>query len=176
MKRLNPRATIWFFVKQTPGLWLVLPALAFYIFLTYGGKSVTAAAPEFFGPTMAILVAALGVIIPGMLVLFLIWSWLWYQSFQYQLTDTEFRKEFGVIHKHYVSIPYEQVQNVDIHRGIFDRILGLSELLIQTAGLSETRLDPKLHRVTAEGHLPGLSKHEAENLRSELVKRASLSQ
>jgi uncharacterized membrane protein YdbT with pleckstrin-like domain len=62
---------------------------------------------------------------------------------------------------------------VDINRGLLARILGLSELQIQTAGASfsfNTR--NSMNAIFAEGALPGISKEEAETVREELVKRA----
>lgn len=77
-----------------------------------------------------------------------------------------------MIWKKYVTIPYERIQNVDIYRGIFARILGLSDLQIQTAGMSATVGSYGISGAGAEGRLPGVSQEEAEKLRDELVKRA----
>lgn len=53
---------------------------------------------------------------------------------------------------------------MDIHRGVFARLPGLSDLSIRTAGASGT--------VLSEGKLPGLSVQIAESLRDERVGRA----
>ena len=90
---------------------------------------------------------------------------LTYKYYKYELTDRGFRKESGIIYKKYVTIPYDRIQNVDIHRGITARILGLSDLHIQTAGTSAPS-------AIGEGRLPGLSVEIAERLRDELVDRA----
>jgi len=76
--------------------------------------------------------------------------------------------EKGVIWKKYISIPYERIQNVDIYRGILARILGLSDLHIQTAGYSAYGK----HGMGSEGRFPGLDTRTAEQLREQLVKRA----
>ncbi len=86
-----------------------------------------------------------------------------------ELIDTGFRKESGVISKRYVTIPYDRIQNVNIDRGIMARILGLSDLSIETAGFSAIQMR---RGYSAEGRLPGLSTEVAEQLRDELVKRA----
>lgn len=93
-----------------------------------------------------------------------IWAKLSYKFYKYEITDAGFRKESGVIYKRYVTIPYDRIQNVDIYRGIVARVLNLSDLQIQTAGVSG--------RIGAEGRLPGLSKEVAEQLRDELIQRA----
>lgn len=106
----------------------------------------------------------LWIIIPAALILWFVWAKLTYHFYRYELTDAGFRKELGVIYKMYVTIPYDRIQNVDIYRGILDRILGLSNLNIQTAGASGV--------AGAEGRLPGLSREVAEQLRDELIQRA----
>lgn len=105
-----------------------------------------------------------------------IWANLTYKYWRYELTDDAFRKESGVIWKKYVSVPYERIQNIDINRGVFARILGLSDLHIQTAGSSAVSYGRGgLAGVGSEGRLPGLGKDEAEKLRDELIKRAKQS-
>jgi len=62
------------------------------------------------------------------------------------------------------------LQNVDILRGIFARMFGLSDLQIQTAGQSATTGFSLLS--SSEGRLPGLDIQTAEKLKDELIKRA----
>ena len=93
-----------------------------------------------------------------------IWSKLTLRFYCYELTDKGFCKESGVVSKEYVTIPYDRIQNVDIYRSVFSRILGLSDLSIQTAGNTQ---------VGSEGRLSGISQENAEKLRNELVSRAS---
>lgn len=100
-----------------------------------------------------------------------LWAKLSYNRYKYELREDGFRKEHGVIWKKYVTIPYERIQNVDIYRGLIARILGLSDLQIQTAGMSAPRSAGILGG-EAEGRLLGLSPQEAEKLRDELIKRA----
>jgi len=107
----------------------------------------------------------LWIIIPAFLVLCFVWAKLSYHFYRYELTEAGFRKELGVIYKKYVTIPYDRIQNVDIYRGIAARILGLSDLNIQTAGTS-------MQTMRGEGRLPGLSREVAEQLRDELIQRA----
>jgi uncharacterized membrane protein YdbT with pleckstrin-like domain len=106
-----------------------------------------------------------GTILSAFLFIYILYFWarLAYKAYRYDLTEEGFRKECGVIYKQYINIPYNRIQNIDIHRGILSRFLGLSELRIQTAGMGSTR---------SEGILPGLSAQEAENLRNQLLKKA----
>jgi uncharacterized membrane protein YdbT with pleckstrin-like domain len=94
-----------------------------------------------------------------------IWAKLTYRFYRYELTENSFRKELGVIYKKYVTIPYDRIQNVDIYRGILARLLGLSDINIQTAGSSVDTLG-------GEGRLPALSKEVAEKLRDEVLRRS----
>jgi len=98
-----------------------------------------------------------------------LWAKLTYKFWKYQLTEDAIKIEKGVIWKKYISIPYERIQNVDIYRGILARILGLSDLQIQTAGYS---VGPRGHGMGTEGKLPGVSVQTAEQLREDLIKRA----
>ncbi len=105
----------------------------------------------------------LWIIIPAVLVLCFVWAKLTYHFYRYELTDAGFRKELGVIYKKYVTIPYDRIQNVNIDRGIIERLLGLSRIQIFTAGTGN---------IIGEGILPGLSREVAEQLRDELIQRA----
>jgi len=111
-------------------------------------------------------------IIPAYLVLCFIWAKLTYRFYRYELIEDGFRKESGVIYKKYVTIPYDRIQNVDINRGILARLLGLSDLNIQTAGASATVSRYGVMGGGAEGRLPAVSKEVAEQLRDELVRHA----
>ena len=108
----------------------------------------------------------------GVLVVAFIWAKLTYHFYRYELTEEGFRKELGVIFKKYVTIPYDRIQNVDIYRGILARILGLSDLNIQTAGMSASVVRFGVSGGGAEGRLPALSREVAEEVRNELIRRA----
>lgn len=112
------------------------------------------------------------VILLGVLVIAFIWAKLTYHFYRYELTEEGFRKELGVIFKKYVTIPYDRIQNVDIYRGILARILGLSDLNIQTAGMSASVGRFGVSGAGAEGRLPALSREVAEEVRNELIRRA----
>src|SRR3989338_4045613 len=76
-----------------------------------------------------------------------------YDRWFYEFTGTNLKIERGIIWKHYSNIPYERVQNVDIHSGILARILGFSSVQIQTAGYSAVYSGRGLS-VGSEGYLP----------------------
>lgn len=95
-------------------------------------------------------------------------AYLTYINWKYGLTADALRIEKGIIWKKYVSVPYERIQNVDILRGILARLLGLSDIYIQTAGQS---MGPAFSPFS-EGRLPGLDHVIAENFRDELIRKA----
>ena len=139
MKQLHPRAVWLFFVKF---LYLAVPI-------------------SFFVGVVA------WVIIPFIILFTWMWAKLTYKYYRYQLTEEGIKKEHGVIWKKYTTIPYDRVQNVDIYRGLLARLLGLSDLQVQTAG----GISSGSYGGFSEGRLPGLSPEVAEQIRDELVKR-----
>lgn len=157
MKQLDPRAVWLFFITTV--------ARCLFLLIIVGLSAIGAIAEsvkvqgEFSG-----VIVTLAVFI-GFLGLMYLWARLSYKYYLYELTADGFRKESGVITKKYVTIPYDRIQNVDIYRGLLSRMLGLSDLHIQTAGASSAK-------VTAEGRLPGLAAADAEKMRDELIKRA----
>ncbi len=88
-----------------------------------------------------------------------------YKNWKYQLTDKTLKIEKGVIWKKYISIPNDRIQNVDIYRGVFARLLGISEIHVQTAGYSSGNQ----RGINSEGRLPGLDIKVALDLSDELV-------
>ncbi len=163
MKQLDPKA-VWLLLFIYLGRWAVLfgPFVFAYVSVFTLGDTQTGTGSTYFTSSFFNLLLVLGVFF---LILLYIWARLAYRFYRYELTDAGFRKELGVIYKKYVTIPYDRIQNVDIYRGIVARILGLSDLNIQTAGTS-------MQTMQGEGRLPGLSREVAEQLRDELIERA----
>lgn len=159
MKQLDPKAVWLFFFSSISGFFVIALILSFGVgafIQSLIEEEVIEVGPVFgFGK----------IIIPVlfMLIVSYVWAKLSYRFYKYELTDAGFRKEYGVIWKKYVTIPYDRIQNVDIYRGIIARILGLSDLNIQTAGGTANAM--------MEGRLPGVSKEVAEQLRDELINR-----
>ena len=165
MKQLDPKAVWLFFINFSFRWFFVAIILGIYIIIQLATTDVfsnlSAGFPLLFG------------IMGAPLIFFYIWARLTFYYYRYELTAEGFKKELGVIFKHYTTIPYDRIQNVDIHRGIFDRFLGLSSLSIQTAGASAVvSRRGMVMRLGAEGFVPGLSHEIAEQLRSELIARA----
>lgn len=158
MKQLDPKAVWLFFFNSIISLFVIIVfciplILSAIVWSTDNNDSVGGAIALFLLIIIVVLIANF------------IWAKLTYHFYRYELVEMGFRKELGIISKKYVTIPYDRIQNVDIHRGILSRILGLSDIRIQTAGMSGGG--------GAEGSLPGISAIVAEELRDELIKRAT---
>ena len=167
MKQLDPKA-VWLLLLIYIGRWVVLfgPFVFAYVFIfTLGENTQTGVMSMYFTADFFNLLLTFSALF---LILLYVWARLAYCFYGYELREDGFRKEYGVIYKRYVTIPYDRIQNVDILRGIWARILGLSDLQIQTAGISG--VGP--YGAATEGRLPGLSFEEAERLRDELIRRA----
>ncbi|MDQ3089707.1 MAG: PH domain-containing protein [bacterium] len=168
MQQLDPKAVWLFFLTFFfRGLFIVI-VLSVWASGTIGDYN------EYFTDTNQISLKFLNVLwitIPVFLILSFVWAKLTYKFYRYELTDAGFRKELGVIYKKYVTIPYDRIQNVDIYRGIMARLLGLSDLNIQTAGMSSSGGAYGVSSRGSEGRLPALSKESAEQLRDELIRR-----
>ncbi len=170
MQKLDPKF-VWFMLINSTFSWLFTWVVLFVGF----GISFVLSANEEGGSALS---GVLGLVFAGFfafLVLTILASYVWarltYHYYRYELREDGFRKEHGVIWKKYVTIPYDRIQNVDIYRGILSRLLGLSDLQVQTAG----GITAGSYGAFSEGRLPGLSKEVAEELRDELVRRARAS-
>ena len=166
MKQLDPKA-VWLFFISFVLRWFIL----FIILVVYGSVAIISRLQDNTDSVSFGFLNWLWVIIPAFLIICFVWAKLTYRFYRYELIETGFRKESGVIYKKYVTIPYDRIQNVDIYRGILARLLGLSDLNIQTAGASAVMSRHGAMGIGAEGRLPALSKEIAEQLRDELIER-----
>ena len=118
------------------------------------------------------------IILLGIALLFLfliifgeIYARMAYNRWFYEFTKRELKIEKGIIFKNYKSIPYQRIQNVDIHRGILARMLGFSTLDIQTAGYSGGYSRHGRGRSASEGHIPAVSMKRAEQIRNWIMEQ-----
>ncbi len=186
MQKLHPKAVWLFFVQFIirgfivflfVSLWL----LPFFLTFVFKGATITVMnETKYYPPTEPEIergyLSLTFFLYIVFIIVYVVFCWIWakltYRYWKYELAEDAFKKECGVIWKKYVSIPYERIQNVDIYRGVFARILGLSDLQVQTAGYSAISTKRGIVGMNAEGRLLGLDKNTAEQLREELIKRA----
>ena len=105
-----------------------------------------------------------------MLAFTLFMVWLTYRNYKYCLGEDSLKIKRGILNKEEVAIPYRQIQDVDIKRDLYFQMMGLSRIIILTAGQEdETPRDSE-----SEGILPALDKDLAEWFQAELLKRANV--
>lgn len=96
---------------------------------------------------LPILLAAgndLGMIVPAailagiaaILVVFVVWTRLYYATMEYELHDDELRWRRGVWFRTTGIVPYNRITNLDLKQGPVMRWLKISTISIQTAGYS----------------------------------------
>ncbi|MDO8515810.1 MAG: PH domain-containing protein [bacterium] len=114
---------------------------------------------------------SLGIALLSFAVALLI-GWLEYITYHFELSDHALHIRKGIFYKTETAIPYRQIQNVNIVRDLFYQIVGLSQLVILTAGSegdenNEGGDEP-------EGILPALDNDWAKELQAELLKRSNV--
>lgn len=96
-------------------------------------------------------------LVVGYFVVMLGYQLVYYQRFQYDLTEDTLDIASGVVSRRNREIPIRRVQNVDISRNVVQRALGIAQINLETAGGSST-----------EASLKYVSVEEAERLQSEI--------
>lgn len=103
---------------------------------------------------MAAWVLAL-LVVPSML-----WAIAEYRMFRYGLADGDLVLDTGVLRRQHRVIPLARVQSIDVRQSALQRLVGMAEVHMETAGGE-----------TAEAVLSVLALGEAEALRVELLSR-----
>jgi len=162
VNKLHPRA-FWLFVAQGLVTFTFISLVFLFPFSwMFTGLVADEALPTVVGLSLGGSVLICLLVFGGLIT---IWAKLYYNSYKYEFGKEGVKIERGVIWKKYVTIPYGRIQNIDILRGPLARILGLSDLQIQTAGASGA--------ILTEGRIPGVLREEAEEHRNELISRLS---
>ncbi len=69
-----------------------------------------------------------------LIVVYLIWTEIYYRSFVYYIGEDELEIKHGVIRINTMVVPYEKIQNINTKMSWIERLLGLSTVIIETAG------------------------------------------
>jgi putative membrane protein len=104
-------------------------------------------------------VAGVGVVAAGF-VLALLYQFVYWQRYEYELTGDTFDIRSGVFSRRTREIPLGRVQNVDLQRNVVQRALGIAEVRLETAGGSDT-----------EAQLRFVGDEEAGRLRDAISRR-----
>ncbi|MCK9630174.1 MAG: PH domain-containing protein [Methanoregula sp.] len=70
------------------------------------------------------------------MVVFVVWTRLYYDTMAYELHDDELRWRRGVWFRTTGIVPYNRITNLDLKQGPVMRWLGISTISVQTAGYS----------------------------------------
>ena len=113
-----------------------------------------------------VLVALAVVAAYAMFVIFQ--TWLEYHYYTYTFTDEAFIMTYGVVVRNEVAALYHQIQNVSIQRGVGDRFLGVSQIIIFLTGAERESGHTKIV-------LPAVGRKKAKLVQRELLVRAKKS-
>jgi putative membrane protein len=165
------RKTFWIFLLQRANAAFILLLLSIALFVI-DQQSFLATTPvgNLVGYTMMGAWIALILFVVVFAITLLV-AWLIYKNYKYCLGDDSLKVKRGILNKEEVAIPYRQIQDVDLRRDITFQMIGLSEIVIITAGHDE---DEKPGDDDTEGILPAVDKDLAEWLQAELLKRANV--
>ena len=124
--------------------------------LIVGGLTIGGVIPTYLPISLLLVVGAL-------LCLFSQWfAGVAYRNWGYLLDTRVFRIRRGVVFTREIHVPRDRIQHVDIEQGPIERRLGLTRLILFTAGTK-----------AAEQVIPGLNKKVAEALRDELIQHST---
>jgi len=127
---------------------------AILVAIALGGEAIIAdnSALPFglvFGPLLPVLVWVT-IIAPGRR----------YRAWSYSFDADELQLARGIMTRTHSIVPIERVQHIDVAQGPIERSLGLSRLIVHTAGTAHSRVV-----------LPGLSEARAHEMRDEIRAR-----
>ncbi|MFF5996261.1 PH domain-containing protein [Lysinibacillus sp. KU-BSD001] len=69
-------------------------------------------------------------------------------TFRYWFEDSELRVEYGLFVKKKRYIPFDRIQSLNYKEGIFHRIFGLVQVLVETAGSKDGKPEAQLTAIT----------------------------
>jgi len=72
-----------------------------------------------------------------------LYLWLYYSVFSFVVENDKITMNSGIIIKRSKSIPFNQVQNVDIVRGLLQRVFGLCRVNIWTSSVGQIQFSKK---------------------------------
>jgi putative membrane protein len=104
-----------------------------------------------------IVLVLLGALVVAMLAAF--WGFLSWRATTYQVAGGAFRLRQGVVQKNERTIPLDHVQSVDTVQGLIQRLFGVVEVRVETAGGGASEPDASL---------AALARADAEALRREI--------
>lgn len=162
---LGPK-TYWLFFSQKVDMAAIF--FVFAIFLSFLGR--TTVVPLEYKRIISIgSMTCLGITLISFFIA-LIATRLIYKNHSFCLTADSLKIKEGVFSKQEIAIPYRQIQSVDITRSLFQQVMGVSRLVIITAGHDDLETEHN----EARGMMSVIDKELAEALQEELLRRADV--
>jgi len=114
---------------------------------------------------------SIGLFIVSILLIFggLLMSWFNYINLSFTLDENSFNIRRGIFSKKEVSIPYRQIQDVDIEQTFFNRMMGVGKLVILTAGNDDHDKEGE-----SEGVFRVIDYKVAEQMRKDILQRTNV--
>lgn len=161
MTPISSRAILQFFLWGALRLLIFLPLVAYPVYLTYTMSFVSSRGAS----TTAHPVTILTWLFVALLALALLWSIFAVKCWRFDIAEDRVRTAHGVLNRRYMNIPYARIQNVEITRSLFERLLGLSTLRIHTAGDGG--------RSKPEAKIPGMLPAQASQIAEDILARSA---
>jgi uncharacterized membrane protein YdbT with pleckstrin-like domain len=170
------RKTLIIFVLQRIGAPFVLLLVSIGLFAIQGESFLAQVPISNFAQYIYLAAWACLILFGVFFLLAFFISWLVYTNYKFALGDNSLKIKRGIFDQEEVAIPYRQIQDVDLDRPLGYRMMGVSHIVILTAGHEDqpSSGDPLEERGQSEGVFPVLDKDLAEWLQAEILKRANV--
>ena len=122
-------------------------------------------APAAYAPYVDYGVNLFGLLAMLYFLAILLWTWLEYHYYTYMFTDEAFVMTYGYVVRNELAALYHQIQNVNIERHPFDRMIGVSRVIIYMTGAERDGAHNKIV-------LPAVGRRKAKLVQKELLMRA----
>lgn len=155
----------------------------FFIIIAYEGFELRRRPPggspieEIIGVPDLLFWPVLFVVIIPYLVIMIILSVslsIYIRNFSFEVLENNIIIHHGVMTKTKATIPFIQIQNINVVSGIFDRLFKIYTVKIETAARSRSGSSPGIIKFNPEGHIPGLKEPNIiEDKINEMMKKLS---
>ncbi len=108
---------------------------ALVILLFFSGAASLAASPVAFLVLPVLALFSLAAVVA--------WEYLVWKNYEFSITRDNFQIRHGVIRKNRREIPLRRIQNVDVRRNLFQRMIGIAKVNLETAGGGESEASLK---------------------------------
>jgi len=156
----------WLFLSK----WLQVPVGFLFIAVLSSIAGRTALIPVQFRPSAGMVSLACLAISVISAIVCVIASRVVFKNQQFCLAENAFKLRQGVLRSHEIAIPYRQIQNVEIERTLYQRMIGVSRIVISTAGED----DPATPEDESRAVLQDVDKDVALALQDDLLRKADV--